>query len=372
MAINHTTRNNPKKTEDNKQGLGMKVIYFALNFILVPFSAYQTYIGYEKFLGSESLSFSIPAAAIAAVSALIFFGLNYTIMERRVTGKPHLTHIFGYLLPLAISFFGNFNSIYSAQMKGKLVSDELAVYSTNLNTTYNSALSEIDKSTGLSDLKINLDSELSLLKLQMEDQGAYNGYGKEAKIKWGEINKLFENYNKQFLNGGSGKLTKIYNTSRYKNFENTANQYYNSLEKSKLAEVNKVLEPIKAKYKEVTGQYDKMIKEDEAKSSGFQMLEDIRKINNEVIGNPVNSYLSNLNNNSNFSYTELKESDQRQLGTIKHSLESAYVKWENPVATFFSTFFSLVIDLIPLGFLFLVFPYNSNKRKNKPTGPRSL
>lgn len=369
MAINYTTRNNPKKTDD-KQGIGMKIIYFALNFILVPFSAYQTYVGYEKFLGSENMSFSIPAAAIAAVSALIFFGLNYTIMERRVAGKPHLTHIFGYLLPLAISFFGNFNSIYSAQMKGKLVSDELAVYSTTLNTTYNSALSEVDKSTGLTNLKANLNLRLTQLKNQMNT--VPRGYGSEAKKEWAQINLLFENYNQQFLNGSSGKLTKVYNTTKYKNFENTALQYYNALETSKLTEINKVIDPIEAKYNTVNNKYDLMVKNDEIKSLGFQMLEDIRKTNNEVIGNPVKSYLSNLNNSSEFSFKELKESDQRQLGTIKHSLESAFVKWENPTASIFSSFFSLIIDLIPLGFLFLVFPYNSNKRKSAPTGPRSL
>ena len=369
MAINYTTRNNPKKTE-NKQGIGMKIIYFALNFILVPFSAYQTYVGYEKFLGSENMSFSIPAAAIAAVSALIFFGLNYTIMERRVAGKPHLTHIFGYLLPLAISFFGNFNSIYSAQMKGQLVADELAVYSTTLNTTYNSALSEVNKSTGLQNLKTQLDAKLGQLEYQINTPP--RGYGGEAKKIWSEINQLFNNYNDQFLNGGSGQLTKVYNTSKYSNFKNAAYQYYNSLENSKLTDLNTLMNPLKKRYTKVSNEYDLMVKNDEIKSLGFQMIEDISKTNNEVIGNPVKSYLSNLNNSSNFSFTELKESDQRQLGTIKHSLESAYVKWENPVASFFATFFSLVIDLIPLGFLFLVFPYNSGNRKNKITGPRSL
>jgi hypothetical protein len=368
MAINHTTRNNPKKTEGN-QGLGMKIIYFALNFILVPFSAYQTYVGYEKFLGTEGVPFSIAALAIAAVSALIFFGLNHTIMERRVAGKPHLTHIFGYLLPLAISFFGNFNSIYSAQMKGKLVSDELAVYSTTLNITYNSALSEVDKSTGLTNLKTNLNLRLTQLQNQMNT--IPRGYGKEAKLEWSEINQLFENYNKQFLNGSSGKLTKVYITTKYQNFENTALQYYNSLEKSKLSEINKVLDPIKTKYNTLNDRYDSMVKNDAIKAEGFQMLEDLRKTNNDLVGNPVKTYLGSLNK-VDFIFTELVESDGRQLGTIKHSLESAFVKWENPTASIFSSFFSLIIDLIPLGFLFLVFPYNSNKRKNTTTGPRSL
>lgn len=370
MAINYTTRNNPKKT-GNKQGLGMKIIYFALNFILVPFSAYQTYLGYEKFLGSEGASFSIAAFAIAAVSALIFFGLNYTIMERRVAGEPHFKHVFGYLLPLAISFFGNFNSIYSAQMKGKLVADELAVYSTTLNNTYNAAVSEMEKSTGLFDLKTNLDSQLEQLRVQMEDQGAYNGFGKEAKKKWDEIDQLFKDYNTKYTGYKIGELTKVHNTTRYRNFENTATRYYKSIAVSKQSELDRVLEPIKSNYKIVIDNYDSMVKNDMIKSMGFQMLEDLRKANNEM-GNTVSNHLASLTNPINFQYTPLNESDQRQLGTIKHSLESAFVKWENPTASVFSSFFSLIIDLIPLGFLFLVFPYNSNKRKNQRTGPRSL
>ncbi len=367
MAINYTTRNNPKKTDD-KQGLGMKIIYFALNFILVPFSAYQTYVGYEKFLGGENSSFSIAALAIAAVSGLIFFGLNYTIMERRVAGKPHLKHIFGYLLPLAISFFGNFNSIYSAQMKGELVADELSIYSTTLNNTYNTAISEMDKSTGLFDLKTNLDAELSNLKFQMETPP--KGYGKEADKKWKEIIKLFSDYNLEYNGSSTTNMTRIH-VKTYDNFQNAATSYFNALQKSKIADLDRILDPVKANYKKVNDRYDLMVKNDSIKAGGFQMLEDLRKTNNDLIGNPVKSYLGSLNK-VDFKFTELAESDVRQLSNIGHSLESAFVKWENPVATFFASFFSLIIDLIPLGFLFLVFPYNSNKRKNATTGPRSL
>jgi hypothetical protein len=371
MAINYTTRNNPKKSK-NEQGLGMKIIYFALNFILVPFSAYQTYIGYEKFLGNDISTFSIAAFAIAAVSALFFFGLNFTIMERRVAGTPHNRIVLGYLLPLGISFFGNFNAIYGAQMKGKLVATELAVYSTTMNNTYNAAVSEMDKSTGLFDLKINLDSNLAQLRVQMEDQGAFNGYGDEAKKKWTDINQLFNNYNKKYSDYNSGELTKVQNTNRFQNFENTAINYYESINQSKQLELNRVLDPVKANYKEVNDRYDSMVKNDSIKALGFQMLENLRKTNNEKIGNPVKNYLGSLTNTVDFEFTALEESDQRQVGTIKHSLESAFVKWENPTASIFSSLFSLIIDLIPLGFLFLVFPYNSNKRNTSPAGPRSL
>lgn len=363
MAINYKTRNNPKKTKD-KQSIGMKIIYFALNFILVPFSAYQTYVGYEKFLDI------IPAVAIAAVSALIFFGLNYTIMERRVNGLPHLKHIFGYLLPLGISFFGNFNSIYSAQMQGKLVADELANYSTIIENTYNGAVSEMNESSGLLNLKSSLDSELELLRIQMEDQGSGNGYGVEARKKWDNIKKLFKDYNLKYNPSSSGDLTKIQNKSRYKNFENTALKYYETIANTKQTELNRVLDPLLSDYTSLMDRYDLMLKNNLIKLEGTQMLEDIRKTNNKI-GSTVKNYLGNKMNSKSFNYSVLEESDQRQIGTIKHSLESAYVKWENPTATFFATFFSFIIDLIPLGFLFLVFPYSSNKKKIT-TGPRSL
>jgi hypothetical protein len=230
----------------------------------------------------------------------------------------------------------------------------------------------MDKSTGLLDLKINLEAELEQLRVQMEEQGAYNGFGQEAKKKWLEIEQIFENYNLKYLDHSSGKLTKVQDTRKFNNFKNTATSYYESIEKAKQAELYRVLGPIKSSYKKVNDRYDSMVRNNSIKGLGLQMLEDLRKTNNESVGNPAKSYLGSLTNKVDFKLTELEDSEQRQVGTIKHSLESAFVKWENPTASFFASFFSLIIDLIPLGFLFLVFPYNSNKRKNTPTGPRSL
>ena len=171
MKINFTTKSNPNKSNEQK-GLGMTLIFYALNIILVPFSAYQTYLGYSEFLGF------LPALMVAVVSGLIFFGLNHTIREARVNGQPHFKLILGYLLPLGISFFGNFNAFYSGQMKGELLEMELGRYETTFETTFANGLSQVKASTGLGPLELQYKTQLGKLKNQIEQQG---GYGSLAR-----------------------------------------------------------------------------------------------------------------------------------------------------------------------------------------------
>lgn len=350
MAVNYVTKKNPEKNKQ-KKGLGMTIVFYALNFLLVPFSAYQTYIGYSEFLGQ------FPAAILAAVSGLIFFGLNYTIKERRVNGQKHSVHILGYLLPLGISFFGNFNAIYGAQMQEKLLADELAEYSDVLNQTYTNGVTALNANTGLTDLNEALTTQLISLETQIKVHG---GFGREARKEWENIETLFDNYNSTYRRGNVPGLTKVLGTN-YDSFEKTAKLYYDGIEKSKLDEVEEVVTPQKIKYDSLTSKYDRIIKNNLVKENGFDLLEELRKTNNSIGG----SFKSYLADTTLYDFQLLTESEERQVGTIKHSLESAFVKFENPSATFFGTFFSLIIDLIPLGFLFLVFPYNSANRRQR-------
>lgn len=345
--------------EKAQKGIGMKIVYFALNFLLVPFSAYQTYMGYEEFLGV------VPAGILASVSALIFFGLNYTIMERRIAGNSHTVLILGYLLPLGISFFGNFNSIYGAQMKGKLVADELAIYSTDLYDTYTAAKTALDKSTGLSELETAYKAELGQLRSQMHGVGR-DGYGPEARKSWVEINRIFNNYNAAYGRENAKGLTQVQNTSHIRYFENAANAYFRDLSTEKKAKKDEVLTPITEKFEKVQKEYDSTLKNELIKDNGFALLEELRKTNNEI-GKSTNNYLEAQPGESEFTFKELQESDQRQVGTIKHSLESAFVRGDNPTAAGFASFFSIIIDIIPLGFLFLVFPYSKGRKGRERT-----
>ncbi|NOQ75782.1 MAG: hypothetical protein GQ574_27490 [Crocinitomix sp.] len=350
MAINYATKKNSEKTKQ-KKGVGMTIVFYALNFLLVPFSAYQTYVGYSEFLGE------FPALILAAVSALIFFGLNYTIKERRGNGQPHFIHSLGYLLPLCISLPGNFNSIYGAQMQETLVAKELAVYSNVLNSTYTDGVASLNSSTGLTDLRAALTSQLISLETQIKVHG---GFGKEAAKEWTSIETLFKAYNAQYRKSTVPGLTKVRGTD-YDDFEETAELYYDGIEQSKSDEIYAVVQPLKVNYDSLNITYDRIIRAEAIKSEGFGLLEELRKTNNNI-GNSFKSYIADT---VLYNFQLLEESDERQVGTIKHSLESAFVKFENPSATFFGTFFSLIIDLIPLGFLFLVFPYTKNSQRKQ-------
>ena len=155
-------------------------------------------------------------------------------------------------------------------------------------------------------------------------------------------------------------------TSKYSNFENAASVYFKTIEAGIQSDMNEVLNEITAMNDSVVVNYDLMLKNETIKDNGFSMLETIRKTNNEI-GNSTKNYLA-TKNDTTYTFELLSESDQRQVGTIKHSLESGFVKWVNPTATLFSSFFSVIIDIIPLGFLFLVFPYTKggNRDRRRP------
>jgi hypothetical protein len=357
MAINYKTRNNPKKTSD-KQEIGFRIIFFALNFLLVPFSAIATYNGYKGFL-DEYL-----AIVLAAATGLLFFGLNFIIMERRKKGLSHLKQSIGFLLPLLISFFGNFTYFYGNQMEGTLLEKDLTYYATTLDKSYEAGKSGLNNSTGLNDLETKLKAELKLLKFQMETPP--KGYGKEAKKKWANIIQLFSDYNLKYNGSASTSLTKIYN-QKYYNFENAALGYFSSIKDSKETEINTKLSELSNLYDPVSIIADSLLKsgnEEQLKTSGEDAIKKIQRANN-LIGAKSKGFLPDYN------YTELKEYEVVNAKNIKSVLNSAFVRKDNNSATVFSIIISLVIDLATLGFVFLALSFTKQKNKTY-SGPRSL
>ncbi len=358
MAINYKTRNNPKKSSD-KQEIGFRIIFFALNFLLVPFSAIATYMGYKGFLNQYL------AIVLAAATGLLFFGLNFIIMERRKKGESHLKQSLGFLLPLLISFFGNFTYFYGNQMEGTLLNKDLTRYATTLDNSYQAGKSGLNNSTGLNQLEATLKAQLQFLKSEMETPP--KGFGSASEKIWNVIIQLFIDHNAKYGNNVDNPNTRIYKTRGYTYYENAAMNYFNSLKNTKEAEINSKLTELNNLYDPVSKLADSLLKsgnEELLKLNGIDAINKIRKANNDI-GSKSKGFLPD------FNYTQLKEYEGVNAKNIKSVLNSAFVRKDNNSATVFSIIISLIIDLATLGFVFLALSF-TKKKTNTYLGPRSL
>jgi hypothetical protein len=100
--------------EDNKVHISKSntntiefLFFIALNILVIPFSAYQTYVGYEKDVAGHP----ILAIIIAAISAVLFAAMNFGIRQDRLDGKKHLIKVIMYIIPFGLSFLWKFQSI---------------------------------------------------------------------------------------------------------------------------------------------------------------------------------------------------------------------------------------------------------------------
>lgn len=345
MAINYTTRNNPKKTE-NKQGIGFKIIFFALNFLAVPFSAFATFQGYRETAGGD-----IMAVILAALTAVLFFGLNFLIMERRKNGQPHLIQTLGYLVPLGISFIGNFTNFYGNQVEANVLKDDLAQYVQTFKSTHSASIIVLDKSTGLVKLEEDLNNKLAQLKEQYDE----GGWATNCDIDWNAIKKLC-----------NGDLTKINGAKTYSKAAKRVRQYLASLKSSKNANIDGIKDRINIIYDPIISQVDTLEKDKEAlKIDGSFLINKISVANNDLAQITIGEV-------PDFTYTELenyiKVGKENPMQTLKHAWSAENI---SSIETITATFFSLIIDLVTLAFIFLAIPYSKQRNKSF-SGPRSL
>jgi hypothetical protein len=285
-------------------------------------------------------------------------------MQRRKKGQSHIKQSIGFLLPLLISFFGNFTYFYGNQMEGTLLNKDLTQYKTTFKKTYENAVSGLNNSTGINDLETKLRAELQLLKFQMETPP--KGYGKAAKKKWANIIKLFSDYNSTYNGSPGASMTQIH-VKKYINFENSAMNYFNSLKDSKENEVNSKLAVLTSLYKPVNTVADSLLKsgnEEQLKSGGVDLIKKIKSVNDDI-GQKSKGFLNAYIYDPLLAYNPVNAKD------VKSVLSSAFVKKDNNSATTFSIILSLVIDLATLGFVFLALSYNKQK-KSTNSGPRQL
>lgn len=165
-------QSNPDREKSDK--LSAWLIFIALNLIALPFSAYQTFRGYEMDLGV------VIAGAIAALTTVFFIAINYEIANRRRSGR----NVFGlfvlYILPLAFSFPGNFGAFYT-QFTGDLRDTQWASKISKVELNVQSAKAAVlNCDVDWSNRSKLFSAERAKLIAQFNDP-AYQGWGPECE-----------------------------------------------------------------------------------------------------------------------------------------------------------------------------------------------
>lgn len=361
MPTNYRTKKASAAT-DKGPSLITDIIFYSMNALLVPISAWATYNGYS-YLGN------VTAIALALFTALFFLGLNIMILEKRKNNEPHTTLLLGYLIPLAISFVATFAYFYSKQIGGTLLDRDLIVYSDTMDKTYSTVQSLVQKKNNSAVLESNIRGELSQLEQQINAKGD-GGYGKKARPIWKKIEQIFEDYeNENEVFQSSGLTTpKIKN---YREFEKIALAKLNSLENSSQSRIEEEMKFFNEQYKSLTTEVDSLLRpenKDLLVANEGKIFKRVIKCNNKMANKTVSFF-------PDAKVEKLKQYNVTNNDNVFAVFQSAFVKMDYPVATALAAALSLIVDLAALCFLLLVVRYSRQRRRRvsrASSGPREL
>lgn len=340
------------KTDVNKKSNNNSVellFFIALNILVIPFSAYQTYIGYEKDVAGNA----ILAIVIALISAVLFAAMNFGIRQDRLNGKKHLLKVVMYLIPFGLSFPGNFNAFYSNQMKENLLREEISEYKYALIQTRDFAIQKINGSIGLTDFDREYTQKLQALETEYKDAVPPN-WGPKSQEKWQELVHFLANAGGQIKVSDQGNNENVY----FKNATIFAKNTYDQLVISRKGSIQQSLVYIDTRYQPLLKEVDSLanLSKPVYQSS---TLDKLVEVENQIRAKTK----SFLGDNINFVNPALQPSNQNEIGTIKHTINSAFIEFENPSATVFSFFLSIIIDVAALIYILVFIPYNKTPKR---------
>lgn len=339
------------QTQKTKTSSTEFMFFIVINVLLVGISTWQTFIGYKADVAGNI----IIAATIAIASGVLFLAMNFEIRNRRLAGKPHLLLIVMYLIPLAISFPGNFNAFYSNQTEESFLKDEVNTYLNQLANTKKEAVQAINNSAELDEFERNFKSRMQALDIEFHK--APSGWGRMAQQRWEELLKFLNE------NGANVKTSVLGETkndkSRFDRAIVAANEGKNNIISSRKAKISDPLTNIENWYSPVVQRVDSIRELTTPIYSSF-LLDDMVNAENNIRTETT----AFLGHTDVFSASPLKKSREDDTGKIKHTLEKVF-KGEERSAMAFSLFFSLIIDLAALVYILVFIPYQRQQGKGR-------
>ncbi len=310
----------------NKGSLSEFAFFIAINIIVVPISAYQTYIGYKVDVASNI----IVAIGIAAFSAILFAAMNFGIRERRLTGKPHGLQVLMYIIPLGISFAGNFNAFYTEQMKKSLYENEVAEYQLIFEKTKNDAINALEDYSGVKEFEKKYGE---LYQSLQTEANLLDGFGPQCGEIYDSLWVLCgsPNYSKHPLDYSESKRLAMANSL----LEPMKSQQLKLLGK----ETSEKIEDFNKWYDELNAQIEISENEKSLQEDGKLLIDKMRKLNNKI-GSETQGMVAS------FSYDESGVSEKNEMGTVKYAFNSGFIDMPDKAATVFSVFLSLILDIL--------------------------
>jgi hypothetical protein len=298
------------------------------------------------------------AILIATLSAILFLAMNTGIRARRLNGKSHHWQALLYVIPLAISFFGNFNAFYSSQVRNQLFDQEVTKYERTLRETTTHAIAALDSSTGI--VPLVAEHEQLMQNLESEALGVLGitGWGPRAESEWQKVRRNLIGTDK------SGTPVpdldpKMPEERKLNAAKKVAQNVKDRIVDTRQSQVAPVIDFINATSDSALSEIKSVKQAKALNTDGRVLLDEIIEANNSI-GAKTDAYLRK-SAGTDFNYHKLETSDENQLGTIKHTITSAFVKWDNPTATWFSLFISLILDLSALFYILLFVPYDKRR-----------
>ena len=339
----------------------LEVIFYALNGIALPISAVQTWAGYKKVVVGGEYS----ALAIALLSAILFFALNYRIKEKRIKGESTGRLLFGYLIPFGISFFGNFNGVYTMQVGDKYFNDELSYYQDTLENT--KSLLDDALENELAQFKSDKESALKYLKFINDEvcDSVNPGWGRLARKNAIYYTELIDsiNQNSSASIALTAKVQEIFSKGKAgssnwakveKNFDDMMDVYEAAVKND--IQYDKRKAAIDSLYKKGSYQIDSLR---ELTSLDYEVcipaLKRIRDANNRMLDNIVGIGLYDKD-----KVETMKLENSEAFDYLKPSWTIMQLRnFRYPYAVILAIVFSLVIDLGCLLYIYIMYSRKS-------------
>ncbi|MEM9991700.1 MAG: hypothetical protein AAF738_08050, partial [Bacteroidota bacterium] len=332
------------KTANSEAGTGIVLALIAI--VCVSISFIQTALGYELLAGPIfTWLFSF---IISAFMLLTNFRLRAALQKGLAAGGI----LVFYGIIAFFSFAGNFNAFYSQFMKDELFENELRTYETQIPALQQRAIQSIRGTNNAKEIEMQVQQLKQSLTSQILDP-ANSGFGERSQEMLQEIEAIL-----------GSPLTKY--DGNPKAIASKMNVQIEQVLNAKLAVLTKdsdaLIEKINQKTQEAMPEIRTALLPANIAEQGRSAL-DLADNTYNTIGEMTKGF------EPSFTFNPIK-TEQLQVGKISHSFRSAFVKMDNPQATFIAALASLAVDFLVPVFLLLTVGKNSSSSSSNDHSKR--